>query len=67
VVIALHAPEMIPTLLGTADLEEATALVEGNPPVETMSLKFVQVPSDGRFTIEATFVVGGEVMRRHDY
>jgi hypothetical protein len=67
VVIALHAPEALPTLFGTADPEDAAARLAGFPSVETLALRYVQVLSDGRFTIEATFTAGDGVMRRRDY
>jgi hypothetical protein len=67
VVIALHAPEAVPALFGTSDPQEAAAMLEGFPPLETVALEHVQVLPDGRLSVEATFRQGEELMRWRDY
>ena len=67
VVIALHAPEALPRLFGTADPAAAAALLAGFPPVEILAVEDVQVLADGRISAEVTALVGGAPERTRDY
>ena len=67
VVIAVHSPEAVRTLFGTADPAEAAAILEGFPLVEILAVENVQVLGDGRISAEVAYTEGGQSRRTRDY
>jgi hypothetical protein len=66
-VIALHTPQALLRVFGTADPREAAAMLEGFPLSELHAVENVRVLADGRISAEVTFTVGDELMRSRDY
>jgi hypothetical protein len=65
--ITPHAPEAVPALFEKEHPEDATALLEGFPSLETVALENVQVLADCRVSVEASITAAGELIRWHDY